>query len=286
MKSDPHLLTSGGNAPSEAGKRSSEAESWPVHAGFDRGGASAGNTGTFATNGPGRPSDGGPFGLALLLAGLAGWVDAAGLAGSGGVFISFMSGNTTDLAVSLIRHKWADAALIGAIIALFVAGVAAGEAVESRSGRYGRSVVLGLEAVCLASGAFVYWHGTADGLELCPLVFAMGLQNATMHRAGGIGIGLTYVTGTLVQIGRALGGGGSGGLPKYCALWLSLLGGAALATVAMSQSVAGALAGAAAMAAVLAAVTALRAPRHSHDPATPRPKPDRPPPHRHDHPAE
>jgi uncharacterized membrane protein YoaK (UPF0700 family) len=204
----------------------------------------------------GKPADSGPFSLALLLAGLAGWVDAAGLAGSGGVFISFMSGNTTDFAVSLIQHKWTDAVLIGTIIALFVDGVAAGEAIESRSGRQGPSLVLGLEAVFLAAGAAMFRHGGAGRFELCPLVFAMGLQNATMHRTAGISIGLTYVTGTLVQIGRGLAGGGSGALPKYCALWLSLLAGAALATLAMSLSVPGALSGAAAVAASIAMVTA------------------------------
>ncbi len=209
----------------------------------------------------GKQPDGAPFGLALLLAGLAGWVDAAGLAGSGGVFISFMSGNTTDLAVSLIQRKWPEALLIGSIVALFVAGVAAGEAVESRSGRQGPSIVLGLEALFLAAGAAVFWHGGAGRFELCPLVFAMGLQNATMHRAAGISIGLTYVTGTLVQIGRGLGGGGSGASVKYCSLWLSLLTGAALATLAMSLSVPGALSAAAAAAAIIAAVTAVRRPR-------------------------
>jgi uncharacterized membrane protein YoaK (UPF0700 family) len=206
----------------------------------------------------GKPADGGPFGLALLLAGLAGWVDAAGLAGSGGVFISFMSGNTTDFAVSLIQHKWTEAALIGVLLALFVAGVAVGEAIESRLGRQGPSFVLGLEAVFLAAGAGMFWHGGAGRFELCPLVFAMGLQNATMHRTAGISIGLTYVTGTLVQIGRGLAGGGSGGLLKYCSLWISLLTGAALATLAMSVSVPGALSAAAAMAASMAVVSVLR----------------------------
>jgi uncharacterized membrane protein YoaK (UPF0700 family) len=199
--------------------------------------------------------DDGPFTRALLLAALAGWVDAAGLTGSGGLFISFMSGNTTDFAASLAHQRWLTAAIIGGILILFVMGVAAGEVLECRSGRNGPSLVLGLEAFFLAGGAAAHWFGIAAPLGLYPLVFAMGLQNATMHRAGGITIGLTYVTGTLVQIGRGLAGGGTGTPAKHCALWLCLAVGAALATLALSVSVIGALAAAAAGAASLAATT-------------------------------
>jgi uncharacterized membrane protein YoaK (UPF0700 family) len=204
--------------------------------------------------------DNGAFGLALLLAGLAGWVDAAGLAGSSGVFISFMSGNTTDLAASLAHKDWAKAGVVGAIIALFVAGVVAGEIVERIVEGRGRPLVLALEGFFLALGAALqaYLQGAVG---LFPLVFAMGLQNATMHRAGGVSIGLTYVTGTLVQIGRTLAAmlcGESGGrrLLEYSALWLSLAIGAGCGAMALSVSPASALAFAAAVAATLAVVTA------------------------------
>ncbi len=46
--------------------------------------------------------DGGIW-LALLLAALAGWVDVAGIAGSGGLFLSFMGGNTANIARSLVH---------------------------------------------------------------------------------------------------------------------------------------------------------------------------------------
>lgn len=223
-------------------------------------------------------SDSGAFGLALLLAALAGWVDAAGLAGSGGVFISFMSGNTTDFAASLAHRDWQTAGLIGTILALFVGGVVAGETLEHHLGpRHGPPLVLGLEALLLAAGAalqlFVHgalvhgatlhWaalFGIDSRFVLCPLVFAMGLQNATMHRAGGISIGLTYVTGTLVQIGRTLasllrGEGDRRQLLEYLALWVSLGTGAGFGALALSVSLAAALGSAAVAAAGLAAAT-------------------------------
>ena len=208
-------------------------------------------------------SDDGAFGLALLLAGLAGWVDAAGLAGSGGVFLSFMSGNTTDLAASLVQQDFRQAATIGAIVALFVMGVVAGECIEPWGGRRGQSLVLSVESATLGIGAALHWPGLSipATVSLFPLVFAMGLQNATMHRAGGISIGLTYVTGTLVQIGRAIAGllgpeGDPRKLGKYVALWLSLAAGAGLGALALSISTLAALAAAAAAAGLLAVTTA------------------------------
>jgi uncharacterized membrane protein YoaK (UPF0700 family) len=208
-------------------------------------------------------SDDGAFGLALLLAGLAGWVDAAGLAGSGGVFLSFMSGNTTDLAASLVQQDFRQAATIGAIVALFVMGVVVGERIEPWGGRRGQSLVLSVESATLGIGAGLHWPGLSipATVSLFPLVFAMGLQNATMHRAGGISIGLTYVTGTLVQIGRAIAGllgreGDPRKLGKYVALWLSLAAGAGLGALALSISTLAALAAAAAAAGLLAVTTA------------------------------
>ena len=37
-----------------------------------------------------------------------------------------------------------------------------------------------------------------------PMVFAMGALNASMHRAGSIGVSLTFVTGVLVRFGQVL----------------------------------------------------------------------------------
>ena len=121
--------------------------------------------------------DDGPFGLALLLAALAGWVDAAGLGGSGGVFLSFMSGNTTDLAASLTQHDWARAETISAVVALFVAGVAAGEIIGPWGGQRGQSLVLACETLALGAGAVLAgWHLKLPSIvPLLPLVFAMGL---------------------------------------------------------------------------------------------------------------
>src|SRR6202012_4598637 len=147
---------------------------------------------------------------------------------------------------------------------LFVAGVLIGELLEPLGGRFARSLILGAEAVLLALGAVLQWKGlavpaAAAPFKPCPLVFAMGLQNASMHRAGGISIGLTYVTGTLVQIGRAVadivrGRRGGQRVAEYGALWLSLAFGAASGCLALSVSPLAALSAAACVALGLASV--------------------------------
>lgn len=211
--------------------------------------------------------DDGAFGLALLLAALAGWVDAAGFGTSPNLFLSFMSGNTTDLAASLTQQNWMRAKILGAVLGLFVTGVTFGEIVAPWGGRRGCAVILGLEAMFLACGAALHDPriNMTGPVPLYPVVFAMGLQNAAMHRTLGISIGLSYVTGTLVQIGRALAGlfgkrVEQRNLTKYLAMWLSLASGAAIGTWALSQSVFAVLSIAAAASGFLAIVTACSVP--------------------------
>ncbi|HAL05769.1 MAG TPA: hypothetical protein DCP26_00205, partial [Brevundimonas sp.] len=61
--------------------------------------------------------------LALLLAALAGYVDSLGFLHLGGVFVSFMSGNSTRLAVSLAEGRWQAAGAVAGVLALFGAQI-------------------------------------------------------------------------------------------------------------------------------------------------------------------
>jgi uncharacterized membrane protein YoaK (UPF0700 family) len=179
-----------------------------------------------------------PIGLVLLwlLAVLAGAVDARGIALLHDIFLAFMSGNTTMLAMSIARQDWLQARLIGMVIGTFVVGAAAGQVVADRSGRWRLPVVIGLVAMLLCVPLF------APEYSVEALTFAMGALNAAMQHAGGAAVSITFVTGALVRFGQGLGGllrGGSQG-----ALWLAqavpwtgLVAGAAGATVAMRQGV-------------------------------------------------
>src|SRR6516162_2350884 len=73
--------------------------------------------------------------LAGFLAALAGMVDAIGYLRLGHLFVSFMSGNSTQLAVAIGRGNLTEAGVIAELIALFVLGAAAGQVLAGLTGR-------------------------------------------------------------------------------------------------------------------------------------------------------
>jgi uncharacterized membrane protein YoaK (UPF0700 family) len=92
-----------------------------------------------------------PLALAFALIGLAGWVDAVGYPRARPLFVSFMSGNSTQLGVGLGRGQWHAAARAGGIIALYVLGAFACTLVAGAAGKWRLPAVLGVEASLLGS---------------------------------------------------------------------------------------------------------------------------------------
>ena len=130
---------------------------------------------------------------------LVGMVDGAGLLTSG-VFVSFMSGNTTTAAVSLTKGEPLKGSILLLTILLYVFGNFAGELIATASGHRASITALALAA------AFIWFAVSLaevdpQFLSLASLVFAMGLLNTAVDKAAGIRVGLTYVTGALSKIG-------------------------------------------------------------------------------------
>jgi uncharacterized membrane protein YoaK (UPF0700 family) len=136
--------------------------------------------------------------LAALLAGLAGMVDAIGFLRLGHLFVSYMSGNSTQFALAVGRGRLGDAGSILVLIVLFVLGAAGGQLIAHFAGRRHLTGVLAAVTVLLTAAAAMR---TAPE----PMVLAMGALNAAMHRAGNVAVSLTFVTGTLVRFGQGLG---------------------------------------------------------------------------------
>jgi len=136
--------------------------------------------------------------LAGVLAGLAGMVDAIGYLRLSHLFVSFMSGNSTQLAVAVAQGDLAETGVIAELIGLFVLGAAAGQALAGITGKWHLTCVLVAVAALLAIAA-------VQATSPQPMVLAMGALNASMQRAGRIRVSLTYVTGTLVKLGQGLG---------------------------------------------------------------------------------
>ncbi len=139
--------------------------------------------------------------FAIVLASLAGYVDAIGFLKAGGFFASFMSGNSTRLAVGLVRGS-PSVAIASALIASFIVGVILGTLVSERSGGQPKAILLFVATLLtLAAAADLSDLGAASVFIAAA---AMGAENATFSRDGDVQIGLTYMTGTLVKFVQRL----------------------------------------------------------------------------------
>lgn len=159
---------------------------------------------------------------------LAGFVDAVGFVSLGGFFVSFMSGNTTRMAVGLagdLAHAAEAATLIGA----FVAGVVLGSLCGHVGGKRRIPVVLALVAMLLAVAAAIDGSGEPI-LALGVAAAGMGAVNAVFESNDDVRFGVTYMTGALVKIGQrlalALRGGPRFGWAPYLIQWSALAFGA------------------------------------------------------------
>ena len=94
------------------------------------------------------------WGLAACFSALAGFVDALGFLYLGGFFVSFMSGNSTRLAVGLSEHV-ADALTAGGLIASFVVGVMLGSLCGRTIRRARHGALMYLIAAMLTAAALL-----------------------------------------------------------------------------------------------------------------------------------
>lgn len=196
--------------------------------------------------------------LAIGLAALAGYVDAIGFLKSGGLFVSFMSGNSTRMAIGIAEGAAAALAAAG-LIALFVFGVFATLIVTTKMTAAHRKVVAVSCLAALLLGAAILQTLGLDRATVAFLCLAMGASNTVFRRDGEVSIGVSYMTGTLVKLGgklaeAALGGSRSDWLP-YLLLWLALLVGGIIGAAGYAWSPDGSIGLAAAAAAALVPVT-------------------------------
>lgn len=169
--------------------------------------------------------------VAAALSCNAGYVDAVGFLSLNGFFVSFMSGNSTQLGVGIAEVS-IDALIAFGLIAVFVLGVTAG-AVAARNGA--ARAVMWLVALVLVLAAIMGSLQQA-GIAGALVAFAMGAVNSTFAHDGGLPVGLTYMTGTLVRVGQSLAmlptrGHRLDWLP-YALHWLALILGATLGAIA------------------------------------------------------
>ncbi len=153
------------------------------------------------------------FIVVLMLAWVAGFVDASGFIILSHIFTSHMSGNTVAAAAYFGTGQWARLAHRMLPIPIFVFGVFGGVLAGALASRCGARrdfapafmLEMGVLGAYAALGAVLQkQNGIFTPPRAYPLVgllaAAMGLQNATLRRAGGIVVRTTFVTGMLVNM--------------------------------------------------------------------------------------
>lgn len=134
---------------------------------------------------------------------MAGFIDGVGFVHFGGYFLSFMSGNSTRSAVALMTGDLSGWGMAMSLVGCFVGGVIVATLITSQIKRMRRPVAMYFSAVLLLSAA-ISGSGHPQFTALL-LAAAMGVVNVSYTRSGEVSLGLTYMTGTLVKLGQALG---------------------------------------------------------------------------------
>jgi len=119
--------------------------------------------------------------LACALSALAGYVDGIGFLHLGGLFVSFMSGNSTRMGVSLAEGQWLSAAEAFGLIALFVIGAAGGSLIVLGRGTNRQAWLLLAEASLLAAAALCYSFGLSD-VAVAAIVDARELHHGPLGK--------------------------------------------------------------------------------------------------------
>ena len=191
--------------------------------------------------------------LSFALLGIAGWVDAVGFLLFAGLYVSFMSGDATQLGVTAAAARWPGAVRFLSAQFIFIAGAAIGRTVSVRTGDRHRPVLLGVIALLLA----LTWAARGGSVSFAATVLAMGMLNAVMHAAGGVPVG-TMITGTLVRLGENIAdclAGRPAPIGENAGQWVTFVAAAALGALAFYPLGTGALAVPAVTCAILAFVT-------------------------------
>ena len=169
------------------------------------------------------------------MATLAGFIDALGYLSLSGVFVSFMSGNSTRFAVGVREGTLHAAAFLPlGIIVIFVIGVMIGRTIRHFPPQKPSTSVLGFMSVMLlGAGLLQGFHVTMPAITL--MTISMGAANNVFFRGGEVSVGVTYMTGTLVKFGQRLAGKLLGEKDHNCLpyllLWSGLVSGAVLGAI-------------------------------------------------------
>ena len=121
----------------------------------------------------------------------------------GHLYLSFMSGNSTQFGMAVAHGDVHVVGWAGAVIATFVLGAFLGSMVHAAEVVVAKPLVLAGEFICL----MLAWslHGVlATNIALLFVALAMGVQNSLHKAVAGAATGKSFITGALFGTGDAL----------------------------------------------------------------------------------
>lgn len=147
--------------------------------------------------------------VALLLAGVGGSIDAIGYLMFAGLFMGFMSGNSTLLGLNAGHQHWVKAGHFIFTILLFLLGVMVGARLPNRRLVQALALEAGLVAIVLGWQVWGSFNPTTqEAVYLFPrvalLAATMGIQAGALRKVGIQSIHTTFVTGDLTSLGALL----------------------------------------------------------------------------------
>ncbi len=154
-----------------------------------------------------------PYFIAILLTGIAGFVDAVGFLTLGHIYTANMSGNSVALGIQVTSQNWPEALprlcpVIGYVVGVLFCRLLIAVGARNRI-RAIASITLLCEIALLApaslnrhqptelAGAIIFTY-------IALLSVAMGIQNATLTHFSTLNLNTGFVTGTLVKFAEQL----------------------------------------------------------------------------------
>jgi uncharacterized membrane protein YoaK (UPF0700 family) len=145
--------------------------------------------------------------LSLGLAFIGGYADAAGFL-LANTFTGHVTGNLVLSAISVTRADWPTFSRRVLAIALFLAGILFSVILERFvAGRRAWALLpamMGIEIVLISIAYFALTSHLSVQLEvfMSCMSLALGLQNGGFHKAGGVSVHTTYLTGMITDLVR------------------------------------------------------------------------------------
>ncbi|MFS4472949.1 YoaK family protein [Chryseobacterium sp. T20] len=140
--------------------------------------------------------------LAVFLAFIAGYTDATGLI-QWKTYVSFMSGNTTQLGAALFTGKYDIIISSAIVIIFFLAGIYTGTyLLLSKKFRSTKMIFYTVSGIMILYSITDYYEHISNRVSIAVIGFSMGLMNTIVTSVGNQKINTDFVTGTLNSLAR------------------------------------------------------------------------------------